>query len=499
MKSRFLHIENLTFSYENGGDLFSGLNLTFPEGWSGIAGPNGSGKSTLMNLIAGGLSPDSGFIRRSGTILYIDQVPQDVPDALYELLARTDSEALKIINILDLEYDWPYRWDSLSFGERKRCQVGAAAASRPDILLMDEPVNHLDRDARLKVADVMSLYGGIGIIISHDAELLDRFCGRMLFLPEAKIFPGGYTKAAAERRRLETEAEREWSEASKELSRLRREEAKRRSLAASQQARRSKKNLDLKDHDGRAKLDLVRISGKDGTGGKLLRQMSGTLRQAEARAESSRAPGRKPSGITFSGVLSGSDFLWRKEAGFIGYGGGSDRGVRHPELEIRPGARILVTGANGTGKSTLIKSIAAESPDISWLLPQEFSDAEQMKLRECFSLLGSGARGRVVSSVCRLGSNPEYFLESGRWSPGEAKKLAAAIAIETVFDRYSLIILDEPMNHLDICSKELLKEAIDSFPGAVLAVSHESSLADGWNAEIWHLSGNEDGASLAAE
>lgn len=492
-----LQLVSLTFQYEQQDFLlFDRLSTSFEPGWTGLVGPNGSGKTTLARIIAGELTPTSGQIIDGNRIIHTAQVPESPPAALFELFARTDIDALKIINLLKLEYDWPYRWDTLSYGERKRCQIGGAAAAGTEVLILDEPTNHLDSEAREAVAAAMETFEGVGILISHDIALLDRFCRQILFLPGGIRIPGGFTQAAAQRDRLTLEAMREHEAARAELSRLRKEAARRRSLAADQQRRRSKKNLDLKDSDGRARLDLVRISGKDGTGGKLLRQMDGALKRAETRLAEAAPQGKPPSGITVKGRKSGADAVWRTESRTLFYNGKDGSGLVLPELAIGPGDRIIVSGANGTGKSTLLSQILEESGGGAWLLEQEFAPGARKDLMKRFNRLGREAAGRVVSSICRMGSNPELFLSSEDWSPGEGKKAALALALEDRLPDCPLLLLDEPMNHLDIEARRLLTEALDGFAGAVVAVTHEPLLRDRWKAVNWGLEQTAAGAVL---
>jgi ATPase subunit of ABC transporter with duplicated ATPase domains len=384
----------------------------------------------------------------------------------------------------------------LSYGERKRCQIGGAAASGTEVLILDEPTNHLDSGAREAVAAAMGTFEGVGILISHDIDLLDRFCRQILFLPEGIGMPGNFTQTDAQRNRLTLEAAREREAARAEMSRLRNEAARRRSLAAEQQKRRSKKGLDLKDSDGRARLDLVRISGKDGTGGKLLRQMDGALKQAEARLTDTSPQRRTPTGITVRGLRSGADTLWKTNPKTLFYNGRDGAGLTLPELEIDPGDRIVVSGVNGTGKSTLLHHILSEAGGRAWLLEQEFGQGARKDLMGRFNRLDREEAGRVVSSVCRMGSDPELFLSSEDWSPGECKKAAVALALEDRLPDCQLLLLDEPMNHLDIEARRLLTEALDGFTGAVVAVTHEPLLQDRWKAGNWILEHTAAGAVL---
>ena len=497
MTKSFLTAQNISFNYDNQEKvLFSDFSASFPTGWTGIMGANGTGKSTFLKILGGLITPFEGRILKPGNVLYVDQVCEEVPDILFDLFAGNDSEALYLISILDLKYDWPYRWDTLSHGEKKRCQIGAAIAKNPDALLLDEPVNHLDQQSRLQVAKAMKEYKGCGVLVSHSRELLDQFCCQSVFIPEGRIFPGGYTKAMKEWERLKVEEKRAYESARIELNKLTREAANRRVLAANQHKRRSKKNLDLKDSDGRAKLDLARISGKDGTGGRLLRQMDGRINQAENRLNQFNIQKEIKMGITFTSKVQHSDFIWRNGKGNIYYNGLSGGSLFHDNLCIQPGDRLLVSGSNGTGKSTLLNKINNEIGALCWYLKQELGSNEEDKQREHFSELNRDERGRVISSLKRMGADPSDFLTLHKWSPGEIKKLNLAMALEEIIPGKTMILLDEPLNHLDLNSCILLEEALETFPGAIVIVSHERDFMKESITKEWHLVSSGKGADL---
>jgi len=497
MAESFLTAQHIFFNYDNQEkSLISDFSGAFPTGWTGLIGPNGAGKSTLLKILAGIIAPEQGQIIKPGVIIYVDQVCDTVPDSLLELFSRSDAEALSLISTLELQYDWPYRWETLSHGEKKRSFIGAAIAADPDVLLLDEPINHLDQKSRGLVAEAMMEYKGCGVLVSHSRELLDRFCTQSLFLPQGIFMSGGYTKGMAQWKRLKEEKKREYEAARSEVLRLNKEAARRRTLAADQQKRRSKKNLDLKDSDGRAKRDLARISGKDGTGGRLLRQMDGRINKANSLLGSYNLEKESTTGITFSSSISHSDFIWRREKGRIFFDGISGASLVHDNLEIKPGDRILVSGNNGTGKSTLINEIHRETADSSWILQQEFSSKELEFQREKFMELNTKDRGKVISSLKRMGADPSDFLTIHSWSPGEAKKLALAISLDFILPEKAMILLDEPMNHLDLNTSVMLEQALEGFPGAIVCISHENNFLTEFITQRWKFESNISGSTL---
>ena len=159
-------------------------------------GPNGAGKTTFLKLAAGLLSPDTGQIAAPSLALYCPQRTDNPPEEMENFIRSLDKEAVLIRSRLEIQTDWPRRWDSLSHGERKRAQIGAALWQNPDLLAVDEPTNHMDMDARRVLGRALACYPGVGLLVSHDRELLDTLCRQCLFLDGSDVTarPGGYSK-----------------------------------------------------------------------------------------------------------------------------------------------------------------------------------------------------------------------------------------------------------------------------------------------------------------
>ena len=325
--SYFLHLNNLTFFYENSLPLINNLTQTFGPGWTGITGANGSGKSTLLKLICGELTPQRGTVQLKGgsdkpNLVYLPQnllrkeEARHLTDRYLDALNEGCGNSHRWLGLLEIEYEWFYRLDSLSFGEQRRLQLAAVLSREPECLCLDEPVNHLDEKARSVIRRALEQYRGIGLIVSHDRHLLNELPRALLLLtPSGAVFRhGNYSHIREEQIKEDLGKQRTREKALHQVKKLEKEASRRRALAASQHRRRSKKNLDLKDSDGRAKLDLVRVSGKNGTGGKLLRQMDGRLLQARQKLEQSHYTNSSATGITLKGARIDRDFLFRREA-----------------------------------------------------------------------------------------------------------------------------------------------------------------------------------------
>ncbi|MBN2628098.1 MAG: ABC-F family ATP-binding cassette domain-containing protein [Spirochaetales bacterium] len=484
-----LHFQSVTFSYPSSEeDILTDISFELFPGWYGLNGSNGSGKTTLLKLASGELTPDRGRIG-SVPCSYCPQEVTEMPPGWEDFLSALydrDNRAGQLFSLLKLEHDWPYRWETLSYGERKRFQLAQLLWQDRSLFLVDEPTNHLDESSRRMILESLKLYRGIGLIVSHDRDFMDALCGGHLFLHGGNICyrPGTLSACLEQEERERTALIRERKEAAEEVRRLEREAVSRRRLAEGQQKRRSKAGLALKDHDSRFKKNLARITGKDGTGGKLLRQMDGRIDQARNRLEGLDRVESRISGITqHSRIYRGDRLLYLPE-GCLPLG--KAKVLIHGEITVAPGERIALTGDNGTGKTTLIGALLDKSSFTGEILylPQETDRAVRGKLRERWDRLSPADRGAVVSSFSRLGGRPEHILSGGRLSPGEERKLLIALGVE---ENPALIILDEPTNHLDLPSVTALEEALAPWEGALLLVSHDARFRRTLTNREWRL------------
>lgn len=484
-------LDRVTFAYDTQGEpVIRELSVTFHPGWTGVVGPNGVGKTTLLRLATGDLTPLSGVVSSSESALYCAQRTDDPPDEFLQFLSAP--EAGKLWSILEIGHDWPYRWQTLSHGERKRAQVGTALWREPEVLALDEPTNHLDADTATMIVDALAGYTGIGLIVSHDRRLLDRLCSHCLFLSSGTpvMRPGGYTQGRAQEEAEGEFARKRHAEARRRRESIERERVHRREIAASQQRRRSKRGLALKDHDARFKRNLARITGKDGTGGKLLRQLDGTLAQAQKTEKEIELPGVRKTGVGMRSEAGKGDVLFRLGPEEIALGG--DKILSIPEICMAPGQRVALTGANGSGKSTLIRRILSELDEFGERLvyiPQEISAEESAALVAEVRATTQERLGELMAYFSRLGSDPERLLETGLPSPGEARKLLLALGIVRI---PQLIIMDEPTNHLDVVSVECLEEALGEVECGLLLVSHDMAFIEALTSIRWRI---EQGSS----
>jgi macrolide transport system ATP-binding/permease protein len=293
--------------------LLHGLSVSFPAGWTGVVGVNGAGKTTVLKLACGLLKPIAGFIQLPGSAFYCAQRTDDVPELLVSLIEALDGPACELKGRLSVQSDWGRRWDSLSHGERKRAQIAVALWQRPSVLALDEPTNHIDADARAMLTLALQDYRGIGLLVSHDRDLLDSLCHRCLFLspPDAVLRQGNYSSGRRESIREEEHARNLKELAKQQVERLKTEVDRRASKARNADRKRSKRDLDLRDHDGRRRIDFARWSGVDAHAGKLARQMQSRLDRARRVAEGISVRKQYELGIWIEGDCCRRDTLFR--------------------------------------------------------------------------------------------------------------------------------------------------------------------------------------------
>jgi macrolide transport system ATP-binding/permease protein len=492
-----LRFNGITYYYESmTSPLLKQVSFHCSIGWTGIVGANGAGKTTLLKLATGLLTPIIGVVQGGKGFLWCPQCTDVVPPWFDAFLEADDSRAYAIRSRLGVGDDWIERWETLSHGERKRAQIAALLWRDPPGLAIDEPTNHIDTEARQMLADALLQFRGVGLLVSHDREFLDRLCYQCLFVepPQLRIRPGGYSSGLELQMADEERVQVEYEQASEELSRLQQAAARHRHVAARSYALRSKRGLAIKDHDARFKRNRARYSGRDGVSGRRLNQMEGRIRQAQERKESIQVKKRYRLGISMPGTRCKRDLLFYLEAGE--YYLGDHRIIRHPALALRPGERVAITGPNGSGKSTLVERIVAslsfESARLTYL-PQEIAAEQARIVLEQVQQLGNEQRGRIMTIIRRLGSHPARLLESKQPSPGEIRKLLLALGMEQ--EPY-LIIADEPTNHLDLPSIICLEGALQETDCALLLVSHDRRFLDKLSDQRWNIKPDERGGAV---
>ena len=495
------------------------VTTTLPAGWTGFVGDNGSGKTTLARVVCGLLQPDVGVVSPLLFSTYCDQSTEEPPGNLEDFAVAYDRAAIKLRNELAIGDDWPWRYDTLSCGQQKRLQVACALWSAPDVLVVDEPTNHVDASTRQALFTALSKFKGIGVLISHDRELLDALCSQCLFIANgtATMRPGGYSQASSQVALERSSAIHAREIAQKEKARTEREAQRRREEASRVQARRSGKGIAKNDSDARAKKRHYIVSGQDGKAGKLSARMQDRLEKAEDDVADSKVEKRYDAHVWLDAEPSKRKVLFRMEPGRIAVG---ESLLSLPALFIGNTDHIGLVGDNGSGKTTLVKKIIASisadtsSIDMSLIdtsfmdatfantghadtrvlyIPQEPDVLQKEKTLKKMRKLPSVQRGQVLSIVAQLNSDPDCILEGDTVSPGEMRKLMLALGI---LESPELLVMDEPTNYLDLGSTEALERLLSVYPGALLLVSHDASLVSSATSITWRIQKSEDGYEL---
>lgn len=495
-----LALSRVTYTYPAAQDpILNNVTIAFPQGWTGLLGDNGCGKSTLAKIACGLIAPDAGTVSNGLFAVYCPQEADEAPHALADFALDFGREARGLRTQLNLTDDMPWRWDELSFGERKKLQIACSLWQRPDVLVVDEPTNHLDREARAQLTGLLASFTDVGILVSHDRDLLDALASRCASFeasgPRGEthivIRPGGYSQASSQAKRERMTAIDERKRAKDHLARLAAEREQRSQEAARADARRSKRGLDPKDKSARAKIDLAIVSGQDGARGKLLRQMDGRMAAAQDRAAATFVPKRYDGSLFLNAKPSPRKTVLRIPAGRIPCG---ESELDLPELFVGNTERIGIIGPNGAGKTTLLDHLRAllhlqaEHRDTHALtildIPQEPSREQRSQILEEVRSLSPTDRGHVFSCVAQLNSEPDRIMEGAATSPGELRKLMIARGL---LDAPALIIMDEPTNHLDLHSVEALERALAQFGGALLLVSHDRAFLRACTNITWEI------------
>lgn len=481
-----LDITGIEYRYPQAAEpVLRGVTATFPRGWTGIVGDNGCGKTTLARIACGLLEPDTGSVSRGLVAAYCPQDATELPPGLEDFACAFDRAALRLRSALGIEEGWAWRYDTLSGGQQKRLQVAAALWRSPDLLVADEPTNHVDASTRAALQEALVGFRGIGLLISHDRVLLDSLCTRCLFVSggRATMRPGSYSQASGQTELERESALRKREEMRRERRRIEREVQRRREEAARAASRRSARNVAKHDSDAREKIRLAIVSGQDGAAGRLASRMEARLEGATARLEASAVEKRYAADLWMDAKPSRRQVLVRRKEGTLSLG---EAMLELPALHIGNRDHIGLMGDNGSGKTTLVRALVEELPeDVPCLyIPQEPAPCQKDEATARLAALGRGERGWALSIVAQLNSRPERLLEGGDLSPGELRKLMLALGM---LDGPQLIVMDEPTNHLDLASTQALERLLAGYPGALLLVSHDWALMEAVTDVTWRI------------
>ena len=459
----------------------------------GLIGRNGAGKSTLMKALIGEIEPDDGEISKPSRarVGYIAQeapsgslTPEEVVLAsdteraalLTELETCTDMDrmgdvhdrllaidaysaparAAKILNGLGFDEEMQQRpVDSFSGGWKMRIALGALLFSEPDILLLDEPSNHLDLEATLWLENFLKSYPATLVVISHERDLLNKVVDHILHLQggQLALYPGGYD--AFEKQRAERAAQLAAAKASQDAQRAR-----------------------LQDY-------VARNSAR-----------ASTAKQAQSRAK--MLAKMQPIAALMEDPSLSFDFpdpaalkspMITLDQAAVGYGEAPPI-LKRLNFRIEADDRIALLGRNGNGKTTLARLLASQlaaaegevrAPGklkVGYFTQYQVEElaGEDTPLDLMNRAMEGQSPGAVRAQLGRFGfSGARAQSRVDKLSGGERARLALALITR---DAPHLLILDEPTNHLDVDAREALIQALNNYSGAVILISHDRHMVE---------------------
>ncbi|EGD58326.1 ABC transporter related protein [Novosphingobium nitrogenifigens DSM 19370] len=487
-----LTISDLTVRL-GGRDIISGASAAIPpRGKVGLVGRNGAGKSTLVKTIIGELEPDTGSVDmpRGCRLGYIAQEAPNGSATPFETVLAADVERTRLMAEAETETD-PHRLgdiherliaidayaapsraarilvglgfdetmqgqplDSFSGGWKMRVALASLLFSQPDVLLLDEPSNHLDLEATLWLENFLKSYPATLIVISHERDLLNNVVDHILHLQGGKLtlYPGGYD--AFERQRAERAAQAAAFAAAQEAQRAKLAEYVARNSARASTARQAQSRAKML-----AKMQPIAAVSEDPS-----------LSFAFPDPEELRPP------------------LITLDMAAVGYG---DKPVlRRLNLRIDPDDRLALLGRNGNGKTTLARLLAAQLPVMEGAMntsPKmrigyftqyqvEELSGDASPLEHMTRAMPGATPQAVRGQLGRFGfSGERATAEIRTLSGGERARLALALVTR---DAPHLLILDEPTNHLDVDAREALVQALATWSGTVILISHDRHMVE---------------------
>jgi ATPase subunit of ABC transporter with duplicated ATPase domains len=478
-----LKIRNLSYKYPSAAEpIFNAISLDFEEGWSAVTGINGSGKSTLLKLISKELPSEKGIISGNSLVVYCEQNTEFPPKELEEFMMTYTKEAYKLRDLLQVKDEWLGAWDILSHGERKRLQLAVALSSESDVLMVDEPTNHLDSQSQAVVVEALKSYRGVGILVSHDRTLLDALSQHTFMLKSGEVLKyrskfslaqQAYGEKLSHKKKVLSEQENEL----KKIKRVVQEQKEKVSLA---KKKFSKKGVGRHDSSMKEKINGAILTGKDKNDGQMLKR---TLTKQRHLSENMNSISKEyATGITFEGKIAKHNFPIAIERSSIELFESTK--LHFPRVSVDVGDKVGISGENGAGKSTFIRHFmqTIEYEHEYLYIAQEITDRDAEKLFQELSDLDSDKRGELFTLVQRLGSDAKALLNTTLPSPGEMRKLLIA---QGLLKQPSLIILDEPTNHMDLDSIELLEASLKEYKGALIFITHDKSFLENLSTKEW--------------
>lgn len=487
-----LQISNLTFSYSFV-PVFSKLNLTFEPLWTALVGDNGCGKTTLLGLIAKELQVEQGAIYGNDLLYYAKQDVEDKPLGFDEFSYAFDTQAYRIKESLHIQDEWFYRWDSLSYGERKRVQIAIALYQDVNVLLLDEPTNHLDIGSKKLLINALKSFKGIGVLVSHDREVLDTLCLHTIFIKEKNIYmyKTFYSNALKELKEHIGFLYKENENITKELKKLQKNIKIQKEKISLSKSRLSKSKIDKKDTSTKEKLNRAKLTGKDKN--LFVGSLWSKYHQTKQKMHVLDKEFKRGVCIQSSSDNKNKNTLFLK-ANSLQLS--ADTILIYPDFLMKSQDKIAIIGDNGVGKSSFIKHVVQNCHQKCFYLPQEIKDEAKVQLFDAIKTLDNEEKGVLFTLLKRLSSNPKNIIDNESLSHGELRKLFIAKAL---LDKMDFIILDEPTNHMDIDSCLALEKALMEYNKALIVVSHDNIFIKNLKLDIYKIDKKDEGMFYLAK
>ena len=505
-----LNVEHLTHGF---GDraIFQDVSFRLLKGEHiGLIGANGEGKSTFMNIITGKLMPDEGKIEwaKNVRVGYLDQhtvlkkgmsvrdVLASAFDFLFELEAQMNEicdkmgeaseeeldqymedlgtiqdlltvhdfylidskveEVARALGLLELGLDKDVT--DLSGRQRTKVLLGKLLLEKPDILLLDEPTNYLDAEHIEWLKRYLNDYENAFILISHDIPFLNSVINLIYHMDNQKLdrYPGDYDKFQEVYAMKKAQLEAAYNKQQKEIADLK-------DFVARNKTRVATRNMAMSRQKKLDKMDVIELAGEKP--------------KPEFHFREARTPGR---------------YIFRTNELIIGY----EEPLSSPlNLEMERGQKIVLTGANGIGKTTLLKSILGLIPPISGSVEQGDylsigyfeQEMDQSISTTCIEEIWKEFPGftqyEVRSALAKCGLTTKHIESLVKvLSGGEQAKVRLCKLINR---DTNILLLDEPTNHLDVDAKAELKRALQEYKGSILMVCHEPDFYEGLATDVW--------------
>lgn len=534
MTHPFLTLDRASLSLPDGRILFSDLDLHLDGRPTGLVGRNGVGKSVLARLLAGEIAPSSGKRNASGCVHYLPQQVRVPPgatvaslagvDAWLDALARIEAGSADVRDFDALGDRWDIRQrlalaldaqglpdlppgrraDTLSGGEAMRVALAGAFLSEADVLILDEPSNHLDAHQRQRLHAQLAQWPNGLLVISHDRRLLDTVVRIEELSPRGlRTYGGNYRFYADSKTDERQQAQRELAQAKAAVQRQARalhEQQER------QQRRQARGNRDARDANLPPILLGLRKSRSEESAGRLVvrqqtarEQLALQLREAAHKQETA-----VELAMLTPPAAARDRVVVRMERAVLPFVPATVGGM---DLIVTGRQRIGVTGPNGSGKSTLLRAMAGHvlplAGSVTTHVPVAWLDQRLAGLDPDTSVLTQlrEANPGEVESALRtrlalLGLDARLIEDpSGRLSGGERLKAALACVLYAE-QPAGLLLLDEPGNHLDLDGLEALERMLRQYRGALVIVSHDEALLE--RLDLTHrLALSREGARLS--